>query len=149
MFWVPMPSQTWRFLLFPGIGSKILTLNMWRTRLMTALLIVVWLTTPDLLCLLPGAEMTADEHECCEKMGPDCGRIPMPDMTCCRTATPSPAVMVARMTDYPEQRALLAPAVIPQIDLMYDNPQSVHWERFDNSTSPPLVPPGSFDILRI
>jgi hypothetical protein len=122
---------------------------MWRTRLMTAFLILAWVITPDLLCLIPGVEMTADEHECCEKMGPDCGKIPMPDMhTCCRTPTPH-AVMVARMTDYPEQRAFLAPAIIPQIDLLYDNTQSVLWERFESPTSPPLAPRDFFDILRI
>ena len=123
---------------------------MFGIRLITALLIVFWIATPDLLCLIPGVEMTVDEHECCEKMGPDCGKIPMPDMhSCCEAATPPHAVTITRMTDYPEQRALLAPAIIPQIDLLYDNPQSVHWERFDNPTSPPLVPRDSFDILRI
>src|SRR5688572_25252351 len=123
---------------------------MWRTRLMTALLIVAWLITPNLLCLIPGVEMTAAEHECCEKMGSDCGEIPMPGMhSCCRTAAPPNAVVVARMTDYPEQRELLAPAVIPHIELLYDDPQSVHWERIDNPTSPPLLTGKSFDILRI
>ena len=123
---------------------------MWRTRLMTALLIVVWLITPDLLCLIPGVEMTADEHKCCEQMGADCGKIPMPDMhTCCGTATPTHVVIVARVTDYPEQRTFLPPAVIPQIDLLYDNPLSVHWERVESQTSPPLVPRDSFDNLRI
>jgi hypothetical protein len=123
---------------------------MFGSRLITAFLIVFWIATPDLLCLIPGVEMTADEHECCEKMGSDCGKIPMPDMhTCCRTATPSHAVMVARMTDYPEQRALVAPAVIPQIDLLHDDPHSVRWERFENPSSPPIIPRGSFDILRI
>ena len=123
---------------------------MWHSRLITALLIVVWLVTPDLLCLIPGIEMTADEHECCEKMGAHCGKIPMPDMhTCCRTATPPHAVMVSRTTDYPEQRVFLAAAVIPEIDLFYGGPQAVHWERFESPTSPPLAQRDSFDILRI
>ena len=117
---------------------------------MTALLIVVWLVTPDLLCLIPGVEMTADEHECCEKMGPDCGKIPMPDMQgCCRPASSPHAVVVARITGNAEQQALPAPAILPQIHLLYGDPQSVHLESFDNPKSPPLVARGSFDILRI
>jgi hypothetical protein len=138
-------------LLFRGFGSKMHYIEiMWRTRLTTAALILAWLATPEILCLLPGVEMTADEHECCEQMGPDCGKVPMTDMhTCCPTPPPSHDVMVARMTDYPEQRVLLAPAVIPQVDLLYDNPQSVRWERFDNPASRPLVLRNSFDILRI
>jgi hypothetical protein len=136
-------------LLLPGFGSKIDEV-MFRTRLMTALLIVVWLVTPDLLCLIPGIEMTAAEHQCCEKMGSDCGKIPMPDMhTCCRTSAPSHTVIVARMTDNPEQRALLASAVIPQVSLLDDNPGSSHWQRFESSTPPSLIRRDSFDILRI
>jgi hypothetical protein len=53
---------------------------MWRTRLTTAVLILAWLATPEILCLLPGVEMTADEQECCEQMGSDCGKVPMTDM---------------------------------------------------------------------
>src|SRR5688572_29712951 len=105
------------------------------SRFITAVLIVMWLVTPDLLCLIPGVEMTMDEHECCEKMGSDCGKVPMPDMhTCCRTATSSNAVIVARTTDYPELRATLLPAVIPEIDLSYNNTHSVHGLRFESPT---------------
>jgi hypothetical protein len=123
---------------------------MWRTRLMTALLIVVWLVTPDLLCLIPGVEMTADEHQCCEKMGSDCGQIPMPDMQgCCRTSTSSHAAIAARMTDYSDQRVLLASVVAPQIRWLNDQSDSIHWQRFEISTVPPLIPRDSVDILRI
>src|SRR5262249_59359991 len=94
---------------------------MLRRRLMTALLLATWLLTLDLLCLIPGVQMTVQEHECCAKMGGDCGRIPMPDMhTCCRTAPPTHAVLVARTADYPELRVMTLPAVIPDIDLAYD-----------------------------
>jgi hypothetical protein len=123
---------------------------MWRTRLMTVLLILVWLITPDLLCLIPGVEMTADEHQCCEKMGADCGKIPMPDMhSCCRTSSPSQAVIVARTTDYAGQRVQLLPAVIPTINLLSDSPGLGLWQGFESPTSPPLIPRDSFYILRI
>jgi hypothetical protein len=123
---------------------------MWHARFTTVFLIVVWLLTPDLLCLIPGIEMTLDEHACCERMGSDCGKIPMPDMhTCCRTVTPTNAVMAARLTDYPDQRVSVAPVVVPDLDLFYNNSQPVHWQRFESPTSPPLLARDSFDILRI
>jgi hypothetical protein len=123
---------------------------MFGSRFITSLLIAMWLVTPDLLCLIPGVEMTANEHECCERMGSDCGKVPMPDThTCCRTATPSNDVIVARTADYPELRATLLPAIIPDLDLSHNNTHSVHWLRFESPTPPSLLPRDSFDILRI
>ena len=123
---------------------------MFGNRFITALLIAIWLVTPDLLCLIPGVEMTIDEHECCERMGSDCGRVPMPDMhSCCRTVTPANAVIVSRTTDYPELRATLLPVITPDLDLSYNNTHSIHWLRFESPTPPPLLARDSFDILRI
>src|SRR5215475_3569544 len=105
---------------------------MWRRRLTTAFLIAVCFLTLDVLCLIPGVQMTVQEHECCEKMAGDCGRIPMPDMhACCRSATPTNAVLVSR-TDYPELRAMMLPAVIPHVDLLNDNIHARSWLGFDN-----------------
>lgn len=122
---------------------------MWRRRLTTAFLIAAWLLTADLFCLIPGVQMTVQEHDCCEKMGGDCGRIPMPDMhTCCRSATPPHAVLIAR-TDYPELRLMTLPAVIPDLDLLEGTVHARSWLRLDSPTSPPLISHDSFDILRI
>ena len=61
-----------------------------------AFLIFVWMLTPEVLCLLPGAKLTMDEHECCERMGGECGTIPMSDLhKCCPSVTPSKVVTVA------------------------------------------------------
>jgi hypothetical protein len=122
---------------------------MWRRRLTTAFLIAVFFLTLDLLCLM-GVQMTVQEHECCEKMAGDCGRIPMPDMhACCRSAAPHQAVLVSRTADYPELRVMILPAVIPDLDLLYDNVHARSWVGFDSPTSPTLISLDSFDILRI
>jgi hypothetical protein len=115
-----------------------------------ALLIAGWLLTPELLCLIPGVEMTAREHECCEKMGSDCGRIPMPDMhTCCRTTAPSRTAVVARTADYLEFRSMILPAVMPDLDHQYNNAQSRYRLCFDSPTTPPLISQIFLDTLRI
>jgi hypothetical protein len=120
-----------------------------RRRLTTALLIIVWLLTPDLLCLIPGMEMTVQEHACCEKMGSDCGRIPMPDMlTCCRSGAPSQEVLVSRTADYAELRSMIMPVVIPDLVFLHEGIRAKRWLRFDSPTSPPLIFTDSFDILR-
>jgi hypothetical protein len=134
------------------MGVKILGVDliMWRRRFTTAFLLAAWLLTPDLLCLIPGVEMTAAEHECCERMGSDCGKIPMPDVhSCCRTETPTDGVLIARITNYAEQRSLTAPAIIPDLDLLRNIPELAGWRRFTSPTPPPLVFQESFDVLRI
>src|SRR5689334_8484049 len=110
---------------------------MLRRGLTTAFLMAAWLLTPDLICLIPGVQMTVQEHECCEKMGGDCGRIPMPDMhTCCKSTSPPHAVLVARSADYPELRLMTVPAVIPSLDLLFANIHARSWLRFDSPISP-------------
>jgi hypothetical protein len=109
-----------------------------------------WLLTPDLLCLIPGVEMTAREHQCCEQMGGDCGQIPMPDMqTCCRSETPSPALVTARTVDYSELRSMMLPALMPELDAPDNSAPPRHWLRFESLIPPPLTSRNSFDILRI
>src|SRR5262245_18822191 len=141
-----------RLSLRAGHSVKILgaVLIMCRRRLTTAFLIVAWLLRPDLLCLIPGVEMTADEHECCERMNSDCGKIPMPDVhSCCRTVTPTDGILIARITDYAEQRSLTAPAIIPDLDLLGNVPELAGWRRFTSPTPPPLIFQRSIDVLRI
>lgn len=123
---------------------------MWRRRFTTALLILFWLVTPDLLCLMPGMAMTAEEHECCEQMGSDCGKVPMPDMqTCCRPAPPSDVAIIARTADYSEMRAAMLPAMPHDMDSLFGDSHSGHWQRFESPTPPLLISRDSFDILRI
>ena len=41
-------------------------------------MVLAWLATPDVLCLLPGIDLTMSEHECCLVMGENCGTVSMP-----------------------------------------------------------------------
>jgi hypothetical protein len=118
-------------------------------RLIIAFLFAAWLLTPDLLCLIPGVQMTVEQHECCETMGPDCGRVPMPDMhSCCQTTTSADAVLV-RTADYPEHRLMTLAAAISGFDWSLGANLSTRWLHFESPTPPPLIPRGSFEVLRI
>ena len=123
---------------------------MFGSRFITAFLIAMWLLTPDVLCLLPGVDLTADEHECCERMGEQCGMAPMPEFhKCCQTVKRSEAVIASKATDYPDVRSETVPFIVPDRDLTYLIEHSLHRLRFENPTSPPLIARDSFDILRI
>jgi hypothetical protein len=138
-------------LLFPCFRPKILYADvMWRRHFQTALLILLWLVTPDLLCLMPGVTMTADEHECCEQMGSDCGKVPMPDMqACCSPAPSTNPALTARAGDYPELRTAMLPAILPDIEYSDRDTNPGYWLRFESLTPPPLISRDSFDILRV
>jgi hypothetical protein len=81
-------------------------------------------------------------HECCESMGNQCGKVPMPEVhDCCPTITPTGAVV-------PELKTTPLPLITLGLEL---TPQlaDLRWSRFESPTvSPPLLP-DHFNILRI
>lgn len=133
----------------PKIADTIIA--MYRSRfIITAFLIATWLLTPDVLCLLPGAELTMDEHECCERMGEQCGMIPMPDLhSCCQTVKRSEAVIASKVVGYSELRAATIPFIVPNLGIPATVENSQHWFRFESPTIPPLLSRDSYAILRI
>ena len=42
------------------------------------MMVLALLLTPDIMSLVPGMEMTQSAADCCDHMGADCGRVPMP-----------------------------------------------------------------------
>jgi len=123
---------------------------MWRNRFTTACLIAFWLLTPDVLCLLPGVDLTTDEHDCCERMAGQCGRTPMPEFhKCCQTVKRAEILPTSKTTQYPEPESATLPFIVPAPDLVYVAVQPLHWLRFESPTPPPLIPQDSIDILRI
>jgi hypothetical protein len=137
---------------FTGSGPQIaiLLVAMFGSRFITALLIAMWLLTPDVLCLLPGVKLTKDEHECCEQMGEQCGRVPMPEIhKCCQTVKRSDAMIASKMTDYPETQTGTVAFVIPEFKLSDETEHLRYWLRFESSSPPPLNFQESYDILRI
>lgn len=122
-----------------------------QSRIITAFLIAMWLLTPEVLCLVPGVELTMEEHECCRLMGGQCGQMPMPSFhKCCQPVTRSNVVVTAKATDYPELRVANLPFVSPGPGLSPEAAFVAHWLDEAASTSPPpLTPHESIDILRI
>ena len=59
------------------------------TRVRAALLlsiVLLWVVTPAIACVLPGATLTPAERECCHHMAGQCGQAAMPaSHSCCQT----------------------------------------------------------------
>jgi hypothetical protein len=107
----------------------------------TMFVIAVWLFTPDVVCLLPWAGATMS-HECCELMGEQCGKVPVPEFhDCCPSVTPSTAVV-------PELRPAALPSINPELELIPERSQ-LRWSHFESPTVSPPISTDHFAILRI
>ena len=123
---------------------------MCKSRFITVFVIAIWLLTPDVLCLIPGATHTMDEHECCKLMGGECGMAPMPDIhKCCRNVSQFSVVISAKATDYPEPRLAIAPLALPGFDAAPEAAPPWEWAKSASASPPLLHSRESIDILRI
>ena len=104
------------------------------------------LLTPGMICLIPGMQMTAEEHECCQHMGADCGKAPMPSaMRCCQVEHSGVAVMAPgkALPQADIQMMLVEAGFEPALPVSTPAATSI-------DTGPELVPPVySSAILRI
>ena len=61
---------------------------MHRAQFIIGMTILSVLFAPSMLCLIPGATMTAAEHECCLQMSSNCDDMQM-QHSCCKPTKPS------------------------------------------------------------
>jgi hypothetical protein len=109
-------------------------------------LLVLMLGYPVMACLVPDAEMTQAERECCKHMARQCGSMNMPSShSCCQKEVSRPNAMLRASF-----AQLIAPAlmgtVTGQAPLPYIAASKVS---FFESHPPPESPPGTSSILRI
>jgi hypothetical protein len=115
-------------------------------KLVSALLLVVLFGLPAMACLIPGAEMTEAERDCCKHMAQQCGSMNMPSShSCCQKEVSrlnsmlgtslaqlvAPALTVAVVSELPQ-----AHVISPAFSSFEFHP-------------PPESPPGTASILRI
>jgi len=82
-----------------------------------AAVVIAWLLTPDVLCLLPGVDLTAVEEDCCRRMAGDCGSMPMPKThSCCKTIERPDSATLSKIPDLCPQ-ATLSSNLAAEIDL--------------------------------
>ncbi len=107
---------------------------------------------PTMACLLPTAELTAAERECCKQMADQCGAAGMPSShSCCRhLLSPADSSFV---TPHPQigldDLVMVASAAIPTAARAVIPALVAHGMWFDGIHGPPESPPITSSVLRI
>jgi hypothetical protein len=104
---------------------------------------------PAMACMVPDAQMNAEERACCRTMKNQCGQIEMhASQGCCRKAPPS-----VRDNALDTKTAAFHPILAPVIWLAafeLVNPATAVIGRLERPDySPPESPPATISILRI
>jgi hypothetical protein len=106
----------------------------------------VLLLTPDMMCLIPGVQMTVDEHECCLRMGADCGKVPMPasHLCCSKVETQGPSLASGKtIVNPPVQDVTEATSLVLTLSDFIETARRLDTGPPIASVSPPL------NVLRI
>ena len=112
-------------------------------------LLLVTCLAPAMACMVPDAQMSAQERACCHAMKNQCGQMEMPaSQNCCQTTPPSVhdnALGTKAVTYHP----VMLPVIwLAAVDLLRPTSALPGWvERPDYS--PPQSPPTTISILRI
>jgi hypothetical protein len=116
--------------------------------LSVVLALILSLLAPTMACALPNAQMTAQEHACCQKMKGNCGSMRMPaSHSCCQQN------MQANHLDAVQPESASVPvaaaiAVLPSPTIF--DLRSLSFERVRlQQHSPPISPPPTVSVLRI
>ena len=101
---------------------------------------------PAMACLIPGADMTETERECCKHMSQQCGSMDMPSShSCCEKEVGRPSSMLRVAVVH-----FVPPAVYGAIVSELQQPHLAEAQAsFFELHPPPESPPGSSSILRI
>lgn len=113
------------------------------------ILLLVTCLAPAMACMVPGVEMSAQEHACCRTMKNQCGQMGMPASHGCCQKAPSSVHDNALTTKI----VVLSPVAITAIrltahEVLRTASVVVGWVGHPND-SPPESPPPTVSILRI
>lgn len=105
--------------------------------------------SPAMACMVPAAQMTAQERACCRMMNYQCGQMQMPKSSgCCQKAPPS-AFDNALATRSSALHPVPASVVWLSASELIDRVSSVAGWVEHTDYSPPESPPSTIFILRI
>ena len=111
------------------------------------LALILSLLAPTMVCALPNAQMTAQEHACCQKMKGNCGSMRMPaSHSCCQQSMR--AQFDAVQPESVSVPAAAAIAVLPSpttFDLRSPSFERVRLPQH----SPPIFSPPTVSVLKI
>jgi hypothetical protein len=133
-------------LAFPNRRSRILYVRLLR-QLAGVLMLGLAFGSPVMACLIPGAEMTAAERECCEHMSQQCGSPAMPSShTCCHRQQRESSV--SPVPTYSPTRPSIV-ALVPQMAVVLIDSASISRQVPALEAPPPERSPDCSSVLRI
>ena len=113
---------------------------------------LVLLATPIMACVMPVANMTAAERDCCKRMAQECGKGMSKSHSCCQTAT-VPELLSAIKSSASDVSSNHLPLVllhvVPPIQTVAMMPESGSSPWAVDIHSPPVSPPVTIPVLRI
>lgn len=113
------------------------------------ILLLVSCLAPTMACMVPSAEMSAQERACCRMMKNQCGQMGMPASHGCCQKTPPSVHGNALATKAVTFRPVVVPVIcLPASELVNPVSAVTGWVERPNS-SPPESPPTTTSILRI
>jgi hypothetical protein len=112
--------------------------------------LILSLLAPTMVCALPNAQMTAQEHACCKEMKGKCGSMRMPaSHSCCRESIQAGHFNAVQPESISVPSAV-AVAVLPSTMAFDFDLRSPGFEQISrNQNSPPISPPSVVSVLRI
>ena len=121
------------------------------TRIRAAFLlsiVLMWVATPAIACVLPGATLTPAEKECCHHMAQQCGQTAMPaSHSCCQTQNHHSDALPQASVSIPTRHLTIA-VVAVQVTLVLPVATPARLAVYLHSP-PPDPDSSSISILRI
>src|SRR6202051_1640213 len=112
-------------------------------------LLLVSCLAPAMACMVPNAEMNAQERACCRMMKNQCGQMEMPASHGCCQKTPPTVHDNALDTKAVTFHPVVAPAIwLVAFELGKPTSADIGWVEHPDY-SPPKSPPSTISILRI
>jgi len=121
--------------------------TMHRAQFIIGMTILSVLFAPSMLCLIPGATMTAAEHECCLQMSSNCGDTQM-EHSCCQPTKPSGDFSLAARVK-PQTRLIEVAVLENVIGFRPEVQDSGSWFGFSPAGTEHPPSAHTIDILRI
>src|SRR5438067_3224714 len=111
-------------------------------------IVLMWVASPAIACVLPGATLTPVERECCHHMAEQCGQASMPaSHSCCQTKSHHSDALPQANASVPTRHLTFAVAAIQTTFVI--TLASPAWLAVNLHSPPHHADSSSISILRV
>jgi hypothetical protein len=121
----------------------------WTSKLAVLMLVVSVWASPVMACMLPDADLTGEERECCKSMADDCGRMAMPASHSCCKAVVRQADVYLINSRFPTVHSVSSVTLFVSTIEHSLSATPLQAKTMVAAHSPPTSPPETISVLRI